>query len=170
VSTYLAALDLLADAPTRLAQLTSPEAGPVLDAEILGLQLAGADLTSYAYEPAAMAAAAAAQTLIERAIGRAESALDAAARDRYALPLAPLDDLVTGILHDLAWFYCYRSGVPDDVAKKAEQARADLGRIQRGELHLTAAAIGSGTGVGMADWSAPADTFPAADLDAFGGA
>ena len=165
MSTYLSAAALAAEAPTRLAQATSPEAGPVLDAAILTAQLAGADLVALGYEASAIAAAAGAAAHIEGAIARAESTLEAAVRLRYALPLAPLDALVVGIVRDLAWGAVYRAGMPPEVTAAADRARADLGRIQRGELRLSAAALGSGAGAGAPEWSTPGAPWSDADLE-----
>ena len=108
-------------------------------------------------------AAAAARGKIFGAIARAEDALHGAVRGRYRIPLAPVGDLERGICRDLAVFYIYRAGIPEDVASRAEQARSDLITIRNGDILLGAAPADAGptTGTELAEFTTPAPTFPA---------
>lgn len=136
---YLTLAELLATGPRRLAEAATPDDAPLLGADILRLAIAGEDLTAYAYDAAVVSAAAEAVSHITAAIERAEGELEAAARERYALPLAPLDAGTLGMLRDMALAYAHRHQRPQTIQDALEAAERRLAKIAAGSLVLPAA-------------------------------
>jgi len=170
MGTYLTPAHLLARGAATAAELASPTEGPVLSADLLRQAVAQTDLSGY--DAVTQAALFEALAWIDTAIARAESDLHGAARGRYALPLAPVDDLVTGLLLDLAWAYLHRYQRPEAVAKAADLARADLARIADGRIVLAAApaaAAAPSSGSDAPSFVAGESVFDADALSDFGG-
>jgi hypothetical protein len=163
---YITRADLLAAAgATRLAQAATPDDAPVLAADTLRQALASEDLTAYAYDPATIAAAAEAVSWIDAAIDRAEGDLDAACRDRYALPLDSVDAGTRGMLLDLALAYSYRQGRPKEAEDARAAAEARLARVGRGDLRLAASAPSAAPSAGSPEYSS---TDPVLDPSSMG--
>jgi len=167
MGTYLTYSRLAAGGLRTLADIATPDGDPVPSADLLRLALDGSALDET--DPEA-AVALQVKAAIDSAIARAEGALNGSVTGRYAVPLTLVDDFVLGLLCDLAWWYLHPPGreVADVLVKRADQARADLKRIQSGDLLLGAAPAGAaGAAGGMPDYSAADALFSADDLDAY---
>lgn len=89
-----------------------------------------------AFSAAEMADLDASGVSLSRARETASRLLDGAASRWYALPLPPLAPEAVGYLCDLARFHLYTRGIPDAVEKRAEVARAWLGKVASGSVRL----------------------------------
>jgi phage gp36-like protein len=74
--------------------------------------------------------------LIQRALGDADSEIDAALRGRYRLPVRPTPPVIIRIACELAREALYVDAAPELVANRAKWARETLKGIARGELQL----------------------------------
>ena len=103
--------------------------------------------------------------VIARAIADACEIVDLHVRGRYAVPLAPVDGVVTGIVCDLARTRLYGNAteVPDSVAAADKAARDLLKLIAAGTVALSAAAAPAGApasgGDQLAETTGPGATF-----------
>ncbi len=77
---------------------------------------------------------------VARALADADAEIDAALVGRYALPLAPVPDLLTRIACDLARESLYSDAPTDLVAERAKQARNLLAALAVGRMRIDAAA------------------------------
>jgi phage gp36-like protein len=103
------------------------------------------------------------EVTVNRAIEDADADINPALRPVATLPLVTVDPILKRIACDLTRYYLHGQLVPDDVVKRADQAKADLRLIARGELK-----IDDGTGTAMTadppDYEAPERTFTADSL------
>lgn len=85
---------------------------------------------------------------IDGAIAGAASIVDLALRGRYALPLSPLDQVITEIVCDLARtrLYGQATEVPESVLAADKAARGLLQQIASGAYQLTAAVASADNG------------------------
>ncbi len=72
------------------------------------------------------------------AIDRAEAALEAACRGRYALPLTRVDAETRGRLIDLAVYHLFRDRATDRMRADYEAALAWLDKVAAGRVRLAA--------------------------------
>lgn len=84
--------------------------------------------------------------VLDRAIAAADAEIDAALRARYAVPLAPVPELVASIACDLARWHLWPTNPPEWVEDRAKAARASLDRIACGTLVLDATPVSTGGG------------------------
>ena len=106
-------------------------------------------------------------TMVDAAISRAGNRIDLACRNRYALPLDPVDEVIVGIACDLARFRLYEDHPTEAVKQAKDDALADLRLIARGELTLSAAAAASGTSSGMPEFETGSRVFTRDSMDGF---
>lgn len=145
---YVAPSDMLRFGAGELAQIAAADDAAVLvPPALLRLTIEDGDRSAYTAEQIADADLALARVI--QTIVRAESEIDNACRNRYTLPLSVVDESVLGVGCDLARYYLYDSGVPEEVERRAKAAREYLARIARGEMTLSAAQASSGAGSGM---------------------
>jgi len=77
---------------------------------------------------------------VARALGDADAEIDAALVGRYALPMAPVPDLLTRIACDLARESLYDDAPTKVVTDRAEKARSVLAAVAAGRMRFEAAA------------------------------
>lgn len=86
--------------------------------------------------------------VLSRAMERGTSVIDSHCRDRYVLPLNPVDEMIVSINCDLARYYLYDNDADDAVTKRHDEAMEVLGKISLGRMRLSAALVTSGGSVG----------------------
>jgi phage gp36-like protein len=81
----------------------------------------------------------------ERAIAKADTRIDSYLRGRYALPLETVPAAIRDISVALALYYLYSNGrpAPEHIKDGYEDAKAELVRIQRGEVNPFPASVTS---------------------------
>lgn len=109
-------------------------------------------------------------TVVARAIADAQAEIDSYVGARYAVPLAPVPDLINRVCCDIARYYLHEDRVTDQVRKRYEDCVDLLQAIATGKAELSLAADGSpapsaGAGVMV---SAPERVFSAETLADYG--
>lgn len=84
---------------------------------------------------------------LARALSDADAEIDSALIGRYALPMAPVPELLVRIASDLARESLYIDKPHDEVTARAERARVLLLQIAKGTMRLDAAAAAAETSV-----------------------
>ncbi len=100
--------------------------------------------------------------VIAEAIAKAGAVIDAYCGGRYAVPLAPVPDIVKTLCVDLAIYHLYsrRDQMPEIRRQKYEDAMSYLKDIAKGVATLGAAeAAAAVSGAGLADLSSQARVF-----------
>ncbi len=111
--------------------------------------------------------------VVAKAIADAVEIVDLHVRGKYALPLSPVDGVVTGIVCDLARtkFYGNATEIPDSVMSADKAARDLLKLIAAGTVALSAAAAPAGApatgGDQLVEMAGPGPTFTLDTLKGF---
>lgn len=111
--------------------------------------------------------------VVAQAIADAAEIVDLHVRGKYAVPLSPVDGVITGIVCDLARtkFYGNATEVPESVAAADKAARDLLKQIAAGTATLSAAAAPEGApatgGDQLVEMTGPGQTFTSDSLKGF---
>lgn len=80
--------------------------------------------------------------IVEAALDDAEETIHSYVAGRYAIPLSPMPEPVRRISCEIALYYLYAEGAPDEVRKRYEDAIAWLKDVAKGVVQLQAASVG----------------------------
>lgn len=111
--------------------------------------------------------------VVAQAIADADEIVDLHVRGKYAVPLSPVDGVITGIVCDLARtrFYGNSTEIPDSVAAADKAARDLLKQISAGTVTLSAAPAPAGEaatgGDQLVETAGPGQTFTLDTLKGF---
>ena len=75
--------------------------------------------------------------VLDRAVERGASDIENYCRDRYVLPLSPVDPMIVAMNADLARFYLYDEDPSDIVQKRYDTAMRFLRDISNGTIKLS---------------------------------
>lgn len=100
------------------------------------------------------------QAVMDRALEAATAEIEAALRERYALPLSPVPALVVDLCCDLARWRLWDEDALESVVERAKVARSQLRDLAAGKLTLDAApAQPAATGGGAVQFDVGGNAF-----------
>ncbi|KPU91144.1 hypothetical protein APR50_17150 [Variovorax paradoxus] len=105
-------------------------------AELLIAVAASADLSGY--PPEAVAAAAVALIVVQRALNDARDTIDSNISPRYPLPISPVPAVLERTAGDLARYYLYDDRVTEPVKDRYDDAMKYLVAVRDGKAQLGA--------------------------------
>ncbi len=121
------------------------------------------DLTDRAEPPAG----AIDEAVLGEALATADGQIEAHLRVRYAVPVAPVPDLLVGVAADIARYRLYTDNPPEVVSDRHKAAMKTLGDLARGIITLDATAATEASSGGSVRISTPDRVFTSKTLKGF---
>ena len=97
--------------------------------------------------------------VLNRVIGDTDALIDGFVKKRYALPLATVPPLLTGLAADIALYLLHNFSAPDDVRRRYDDALARLKDISDGRIALDVGGDAPAAEPSLAEFTGPDRVF-----------